>query len=150
MNSNSRTPRIISILFWKVQRPLANLNIENDFEQFCPRLMSPLVTVWKNEKFCHWKKISSNHLFSNFFSKTNAFTKVLRKKCEREFLQFPHFESALWKLWNFTVTVFSQIFRQINVLLKNFRRKIICLAVNFSFFHTVCVSFHLKNISWNH
>ena len=26
----------------------------------------------------------------------------------------------LWKLRNFTATVFSQIFRQINVLLKNF------------------------------
>ena len=36
------------------------------------------------------KKISSNQLFSNFFSKTIAFTKFLRKKCEREFLQFPH------------------------------------------------------------
>ena len=36
------------------------------------------------------KKLSSNQLFSNFFSKTIAFTKFLRKKCEREFLQFPH------------------------------------------------------------
>ena len=36
------------------------------------------------------KKNSSNQLFSNFFSKTIAFTKFLRKKCGREFLQFPH------------------------------------------------------------
>ena len=28
--------------------------------------------------------------YSNFFSKTIVFTKFLRKKCEREFLQFPH------------------------------------------------------------
>ena len=38
------------------------------------------------------RKISSNQLFSKFFSKTIAFTKFLRKKCEREFLQFPHCE----------------------------------------------------------
>ena len=30
------------------------------------------------------------------------------------------FLHALWKLQNFTATVFLQIFRQINVLLKNF------------------------------
>ena len=39
----------------------------------------------------HWKKISSNQLFSDFFSKTIAFTKFLRKKSEREFLQFPQY-----------------------------------------------------------
>ena len=47
-------------------------------------------SVEKREILSHWKKISSNQLFSNFFSKTIAFTKFLRKKCEREFLQFPH------------------------------------------------------------
>ena len=36
------------------------------------------------------EKISSNQLFSNFLSKTIGFTKFLRKKCEKEFLQFPH------------------------------------------------------------
>ena len=36
------------------------------------------------------KKISSNQLLSDFFSKFIAFTKFLGKKCEREFLQFPH------------------------------------------------------------
>ena len=30
----------------------------------------------------HWKKISSNQLFSNFFSKTVTFTKVLLKICK--------------------------------------------------------------------
>ena len=49
-------------------------------------------SVEKREILSHWKKISSNQLFSNFFSKTIAFTKFLRKKCEREFLQFPHYD----------------------------------------------------------
>ena len=43
-----------------------------------------------NEKFSLTEKISSNQLFSDFFSKTITFTKFLRKKYEREFLQFPH------------------------------------------------------------
>ena len=48
------------------------------------------VAICKNEKFSLTEKNSSNQLFSNFFSKTIAFTKFLRKKCDREFLQFPH------------------------------------------------------------
>ena len=43
------------------------------------------------------KKNSSNQLFSNFFSKTIAFTKFFQKKCER---------IALWKSWKFTLTEF--------------------------------------------
>ena len=59
-------------------------------------------TVWKNEKFSLTeKKISSNQLFSDFFSKTIAFTKFLRKKCEREFLQFPHCECVRVNFRNF-------------------------------------------------
>ena len=54
----------------------------------------PNCGVEKWEILSHWKKISSNQLFSNFFSKTIVFTKFLRKKCEREFLQFPH--CAMW------------------------------------------------------
>ena len=54
-------------------------------------------SVEKNEKFfLTEKKISSNQLFSNFFSKTIAFTKFLRQMCEREFLQFPH--CGMWYL----------------------------------------------------
>ena len=71
-----------------------------------------LFTVWENEKFslaCSWEKNSSNQLFSNCFHESFvknvsekfsltekkfhqiiAFTKFLRKKCEREFLQFSH------------------------------------------------------------
>ena len=46
------------------------------------------------------------------------------------------------ELQNFTATVLSQKFRQFNVLLKNFTinwfdGKQICVAVIFSFFHTV-------------
>ena len=51
-------------------------------------------SVEKREILSHWKKISSNQLFSNLFSKTNAFTKFLRKNCEREFLEFPHCEGV--------------------------------------------------------
>ena len=47
-------------------------------------------SVVKREILSHRKKISSNQFFGNFFSKTIAFTKFLQKKCEREFLQFPH------------------------------------------------------------
>ena len=87
-------------------------------------------SVEKREILSHWKKISS----SIFYSKTNAFTKFLRQKCAREFLQFPH-------CGNFAATDFSQKFRQINVLLKIelywklIWRKKICVAVNFSFVH---------------
>ena len=37
-----------------------------------------LLTVWKLRT--HRKNISSNHLFSNFYSKTITFTKILPKK----------------------------------------------------------------------
>ena len=76
-------------------------------------------TVWNYEKFSlSLKKISSNHLFSNFFSKTNAFTKFLRKKCERI-----SSISTLWIMkiyslknissnWLFSKCVCSRNFRQ--------------------------------------
>ena len=47
-------------------------------------------TVEITEIYSHLEKISSNQLFSNFFSKTVTFTKFLPKKREREFPQFPH------------------------------------------------------------
>ena len=46
--------------------------------------------VVEYEIYSHWKNISSNHLFSNFFSKTvtfTMFTKFLPKKCESKFPQ---------------------------------------------------------------
>ena len=55
----------------------------------------------------------------------------------------------MWKLQTFTATVYSQKFRQINVLLKNFCkliwRKNICVAENFVFFHTVYTKFFVKS-----
>ena len=42
-------------------------------------------TVEITEIYSHLKKISSNHLFSNFFSKTVTFTKFLPKMRESEF-----------------------------------------------------------------
>ena len=41
------------------------------------------------------KNISSNQLFSNFFSKNGAFTKFLPKKRESKFPELSH--CALWK-----------------------------------------------------
>ena len=43
-------------------------------------------SVVKQEIYSHRKNISSNHLFSDFFSKNVAFTKFLPKKCESKFL----------------------------------------------------------------
>ena len=54
------------------------------------------------------KKISSNQVFSNFFSKTIVFTKFLRRKCEREFLQYPH--CALFPRYYLTNYQFTEIF----------------------------------------
>ena len=54
-------------------------------------LLGTSYTQWKNRNspsptnFFSW-----NQLFSNFFSKNVTFTKFLLKKCEREFLVFPH------------------------------------------------------------
>ena len=61
------------------------------------------------------KTISSNQLLSNFFCKTIAFTKFLQKKCEREFLQFPHCECGktedlLWRALSQKKTSSNQIF----------------------------------------
>ena len=69
--------------------------------------------VWKNEKFCLTERNSSNQLFSNL-SKTIAFTKFLRKKCEREFLQFPHCETERTEPLHFW-----QNFRENNVFTTN-------------------------------
>ena len=66
------------------------------------------------------RKILSHKNFvkATFFSKKRCFHEIfvkIRKNCEKR-VNF----HTVWKLRNFTATVFSQIFRQINVLLKNF------------------------------
>ena len=48
----------------------------------------------------HVRIISWNQLFSKFFSKTIDFTKFLRKKCEREFLKFPHFGVEITEIYS--------------------------------------------------
>ena len=121
--------------------------------------------MWNNEKFSHGKFFRQiDYLFSNSFCKTIAFTKFFRKKCEREFLQFPqlwhtsqcvkmknlvspknissnqfcckiclkvpkfrklifeevktsNFAHTVWKLQKFSLTPFSQKFRESNDLL---------------------------------
>ena len=45
-------------------------------------------SVEKREIISHWKKISSNQPFSNFFSKTIAFTKCLQKSVRVNFYNF--------------------------------------------------------------
>ena len=92
------------------------------------------------EFFCHhfFAKISWNQLFTNeFYSKL-----IWRKKISMA-ANFSFFHTVLWKFRNFTATVSSQKFREIDFLLKYFTlckliwRKKFCMAANFSFFHTV-------------
>ena len=64
-------------------------------------------SVEKREILSHWKKISSSHLFSIFYSKTNAFTKFLRQICVAVNFSFFH---ILWWILPF--------FRQIDVFTK--------------------------------
>ena len=96
--------------------------------------------MWKSEKFLsHQRNISSNEI--QIEKKPVIFTKVLPKMCETKAQKFPH-SVHVWKLQNFTAIIFSQKFREINFLLKNFTlswfdEKYFALAVNFSFFHTV-------------
>ena len=56
------------------------------------------------------KNISSNQLFSNFFSKNATFTKFLPKMCETKSQQFPH-----CTVREFSLTQFRQKFRESNV-----------------------------------
>ena len=63
------------------------------------------VEKWKI--YSHNNFFSSNQLFSDFFSKTVAFTKFLPKKCEREFLQFPHCECVRVNFRNFHTVLCS-------------------------------------------
>ena len=95
-------------------------------------------------------------LISDFTDKILRETNLLQQLIWRKMVKniatsgllqtFVIYTLTVWKLRNFTaVKVFSQKFRQINVLLKNFTirliwRKKICKAENFSFFHTVAVA----------
>ena len=68
---------------------------------YCRKTRNSLLlqTVEIKEIYSHWKNISSNHLFSNLFSKTVTFTKYLPKLSESEF-------PTVWKLREFSLTLF--------------------------------------------
>ena len=71
------------------------------------------IALWKNENSLRislsLKKSRQINSLVISFSKTIAFTKFLRKKCEREFLQFPQL-CTLWKLRKFSLPLFWQKF----------------------------------------
>ena len=57
-------------------------------------------------------------VISLLFSKTDAFTKFLRKKCEREFLQFPHCDVEITEIYSHSLN-------------KNFVKSPTYLVINF-------------------
>ena len=65
--------------------------------------------VWKNEKLTLTKKISSNQLFSTFFSKTITFTKFFCQKCVR--VNFRNFHTKISHLFdrNFVKATFLKL-----------------------------------------
>ena len=86
--------------------------------------------------YSHRKNISSNHLFSNFFSKNDAFTKFLPEKCESKLIKFPQH----------TVEIYSheKKFRQITCLIK------MLLSRNVIFGFTTQFFFSFTKGTWNH
>ena len=64
----------------------------------------------------HWKIFSSNHLFSNFFSKTVTLTKFLPKMRESEFPKFPHCELTSHSVEKWKFQSHQKNSRQINSL----------------------------------
>ena len=94
---------------------------------------------WRNSRQVKYKSVQITQFyilsfiqFWQKFRESNGFTKVNYKTTkdliwltehffgESEFLVFPRTQHVtLWKFRNFIATVFSQKFRQINVLLKN-------------------------------
>ena len=70
----------------------------------------------------HLKIISWNQLYSKLFTKEIVFTEIFQKVVVPKFRKM----YTLSKLRNFTATVFSQKFRQINVLQGIFRFSPLC------------------------
>ena len=81
----------ISILYLNFKLSATQILREINFKE-SRRSKTHSVIKWKI--YSHWKNISSNHLFSNFFSKTVAFMKFLPKMCESKVLKLPHCETA--------------------------------------------------------
>ena len=69
----------------------------------------------KREILSHQKNISSNQLFG----KNRYFHEIFTKNAWERILVISTL-CTVWKLRNFTATIFSQKFREINFLLKNF------------------------------
>ena len=89
------------------------LRFHENFSNFCANIVIVKYTIFPQCALTE-KRISLNHLYCNFCSKTNAFTKFLGEKCEREFLQFPHTVCLRSKHSNFNTVGFllSSIFRK--------------------------------------
>ena len=85
--------------------------------------------VEKRKIWSHQKNISSNQLFSNFFSKSITFTEFLPKMCETKSRQFPHCVGCM------IATFF--------VLLKDFKFSVKSTIIENSLFCLISV------ISWN-
>ena len=110
-------------------------------------------TLWKLQKFILTKKFRQiNFLVISLV--IMLFSRNFWQKWVR--VNFRNFHTTLWKLRNFTATVFSQKFRQINVLLKKLFykliwRKKIAWRSEFLVFSTLCSTQcgKTKNISSN-
>ena len=81
----STTYLVISLVKPLFSRNFCEKRVRENFRNF-----HSVHSVEKRKIWSHQKNISSNQLFSNFFSKTIVFTKFLLRNCEREFLKFPH------------------------------------------------------------
>ena len=99
---------------------------------------------WKNS---HQKKISSNQLFSNFFSKDIAFMKVLQKNVRVNFcnchtvLLLRTVQLCFYFTWNQFQLYFYSLYA---CKILNFLREIICCCYNTA---PLYFSFCLKSIS---
>ena len=113
----------------------------------------------KKRKILLLKKISSNRLFSSFFSKTIAFTKFLRKKKEKSVREnFCNFQT-LWIHHTVLSHFFDKNFVKVTFLLKKILKSRFdeiffgWQTVNFSFFHSVQFKYSVNlkqkyNFSW--
>ena len=92
----------------------------------------------ENRENSHWKYISSNQLFSDFFSKCVAFTKFLQKIKKSLQLHSPQHTVEIMEFYchDFIAKIPSnQLFTKELHSKLNWRKNI-CVAENFSFFHT--------------
>ena len=105
--------------FNEVDKILSNWNV---FTKFFFSNWVVLYSVVKWKIYSHQKNISSNQLFSKFFSKNVAFTKFVPKKCESKFSFLPHCTATLWSLRNFCIT--WELFREINFIINYLLKKL--------------------------